>query len=368
MRRDGLHPLVADAFRGTPARVHASRPSTSTRPRRSPAGVVLHRRRRSCRPRRRRPRSPDRRDRRTRRSTTGLHVSSGSGLGEVATARRGSVRRRHLGAEEHDRGDEARPPATARPTRTTSRSDVGTSSAAAARSVATATTGMAADEPRTPAASARSRCTCRTGRRATSRALGRSVRRSRRELRASLARHGRWVLELRVDRRDLGVARERHLTGEAAVQHAAQGVDVGAAVDVVVPDLLRRHVVDGADELPGACQAGAGLHPLRDAEVGQERVIDRRDAGRREQDVPGFHVAMDQPGVVCGVQRRRRLPTISATARPGSSRVSLSQQALEVGALDVPHRDVQDAVGLARVVDRDDVGMVEARRRCGTRG
>ncbi len=37
-----------------------------------------------------------------------------------------------------------------------------------------------------------------------------------------------------------------------------------------------------------------------------------------------------------------------------------AQQPLEIGALHVPHRDVQDAVGLARVVDRDDVRVVEA--------
>ena len=39
-----------------------------------------------------------------------------------------------------------------------------------------------------------------------------------------------------------------------------------------------------------------------------------------------------------------------------------SQHRLEVGAVDVAHGDEQPAIGLARVVDGDDVRVVEARR------
>ena len=179
------------------------------------------------------------------------------------------------------------------------------------------------------------------------------------ELGEALARHGRRVLEMRVDRRDLGIARERHLAGQAPVQHAPQGVDVGAAVHVLAADLLGGHVVDGPDELSGARDAGAGLQPLRHAEVGEERAVRRRARIRREQDVPRLHVAMDQPGGMGGIECRGRL----RDQRDGAARFQprlCSQEPFEIGALDVPHRDVQDAVGLARVVDRDDVRMVEA--------
>ena len=93
------------------------------------------------------------------------------------------------------------------------------------------------------------------------------------ELGQALAGHGRRVLEMGIDGRDLGVARERNLTGEASVEHAPQRVDVGAAVQFLATDLLRGYVVDGPDELSGACDAGAGLQPLRHAEVGKERTV-----------------------------------------------------------------------------------------------
>ena len=175
----------------------------------------------------------------------------------------------------------------------------------------------------------------------------------------AFARHGRRVLEMRVDGRDLGIARERNLAGQTPVQHAPQRVDVGAAVHVIAPDLLGGHVVDGPDELSGSGDAGAGLQPLRHAEVGQERAVRRRARIRREQDVARLHVAMDQPGGMGGIERRGRLRDQGDGAVRFQSRLR-SKEPLEIGALDVPHRDVQDAVGLAGVVDRDDVRMVEA--------
>ena len=41
---------------------------------------------------------------------------------------------------------------------------------------------------------------------------------------------------------------------------------------------------------------------------------------------------------------------------------SLDEQRLQVAAVDVGHRDVEEPVLLAGVVDRDDAGMVERRR------
>ena len=46
----------------------------------------------------------------------------------------------------------------------------------------------------------------------------------------------------------------------------------------------------------------------------------------------------------------------------GVERAVLLEQVLRVGPVDVPHRDPEDAVFLARLVDRDDVRVVE--RRC----
>ena len=71
---------------------------------------------------------------------------------------------------------------------------------------------------------------------------------------------------------ELLVARERRRAGEALEEHAAERVDVGAAVDGAALDLLRRHVVDGADEALRARQALDGRRVLREAEVAEVRL------------------------------------------------------------------------------------------------
>jgi hypothetical protein len=45
---------------------------------------------------------------------------------------------------------------------------------------------------------------------------------------------------------------------------------------------------------------------------------------------------------------------------PGFESAVLVQDATQVAPLDVSHRDVEEAIELSRVVDGDDVGVVEA--------
>ena len=77
-----------------------------------------------------------------------------------------------------------------------------------------------------------------------------------------------------------------------------------------------------------------------------------------DQDVRRFHVPVDEPLAVRRLEgggdlgdERRDLVLLQWPA--------LSEPRLQVGAVDVPHRDVEDAVLLARLVDRDDVRMLE---------
>ena len=80
-----------------------------------------------------------------------------------------------------------------------------------------------------------------------------------------------------------------------------------------------------------------------------------------EQHVRGLDVAVDEPVRVGRVERVRDLrgDGDGPLRRQGAL---APQQRLEVGPVDVAHRDEQAAVGLARLVDRDDVRVVEARR------
>ena len=173
-----------------------------------------------------------------------------------------------------------------------------------------------------------------------------------------VARTRRRILQVRVDRHQLGVARERHLARQAPVQDAAQRVDVGASVHVVIaPDLLRSDVVDAARERARARHPGTRRDVLRDTEVREERPAvvhpsafeqDRRrhDAAVHET----FRVSRVEGGGALHDDRERDL----------GGEVALDlEQPLEVGALHVSHGEVEDPVGFSGVVHRDDVRMIE---------
>ena len=80
-----------------------------------------------------------------------------------------------------------------------------------------------------------------------------------------------------------------------------------------------------------------------------------------EEDVRRLHVAVDEPERMRGVEGVRDLPR----DRDRASRLEgalATQQRLQVGSVDVPHRDEEASFRLARLVHRDDVRMVEAGR------
>ena len=78
-----------------------------------------------------------------------------------------------------------------------------------------------------------------------------------------------------------------------------------------------------------------------------------------EEDVRGLHVPVQQTAGVRGVERAADLPHHRERPRHRERAFAL-EELLEV-ALDVAHGDVEDAVLVARVVDRDDVRVVERR-------
>ena len=164
---------------------------------------------------------------------------------------------------------------------------------------------------------------------------------------------GRLLLQMGPEDGEVRVAPERRLAGQALVEHAAQRVEVGAEVDRLASDLLGGGVVDRAQELAGARQPRARAHLLGEPEVAQVRVLTLGQQHVARLDVPVYEAAP-----VGGVERPRHLPeNVERTGRP--QRVLALQQRPKVRALHVAHGDVEHAVGLAGVVDRDHVGMVE---------
>ena len=94
-------------------------------------------------------------------------------------------------------------------------------------------------------------------------------------VRVGEALDGRWrIVQLAVDRGDVGIGVEGHASRETLEQHAAERIDIGPPVDRLTGDLLRGHVVDGADELPRAGQPGTGRGALGDTEVRKVRALE----------------------------------------------------------------------------------------------
>ena len=173
-----------------------------------------------------------------------------------------------------------------------------------------------------------------------------------REARAGVGRRRRRLEAMRPQRRDLGVARERDAAGERLEQHAAERIDVGGGRRGRAVQQLGRDVVDGADPAAGRRAGVARGQVLAGAEVRQPRVI------AVEQDVRGLDVAMDDAALMSGVQCRRHL--LEQLDRDPRLEACRAPQALsQIAARDPAHAQVEVAVDLSRLVDRDHIRVLE---------
>ena len=116
--------------------------------------------------------------------------------------------------------------------------------------------------------------------------------------------------------------------------------------------------MDGAQRRPRQRQLGLGERP-GDPEVGHADA-----AVARDEDVPGLHVAVDDPLVVGGLQRLRDLGG-DARGLPRRERPVPPEERGQVLARDQLHDDERTLAGLARVEDLHDRG---GRERCSGRG
>ena len=181
------------------------------------------------------------------------------------------------------------------------------------------------------------------------------MRHLRPQLRRRL-RHLREVLHRDLERR---VARERDLPGEHLVEHDADRVEVGGLVDRRAARLLGREVLRGADDradLGHLARAGA-----RDPEVGH-----LQPALGADEHVVWLDVAVDDPVLVRGRECGEDLAGV-VDRDLDRRRPAPDDQLLERAPVEELHRDVVGALGLAAVVDRDDVRMAQSRRRSSPR-
>ena len=148
-------------------------------------------------------------------------------------------------------------------------------------------------------------------------------------------------------------------------QHGARREDVGARVDRVAEDLLRRHVARSAHDQAGPREVALqreGSARVARKRSSQAEVQELRPAGRQE-DVRGLHVAVDHSLRVQRVERREHLP--SQTHGLGQGQGPALQPLGERLAVEQLHRDEEPSRVLADLEDLAGMGVADAGRGAG---
>src|SRR5262249_49053110 len=152
---------------------------------------------------------------------------------------------------------------------------------------------------------------------------------------------------------DVGLLLERPRPGKTFVEDSRQRIDVDRRSHLLAFQLLRRSVVDGPHQETRICLVSRSC-ALCDTEIGEEDC--RRNLV--DENVGRLHVTMDEVARVRCVERRRRLSYDRQRGLRGQP-ARLRDERPQVLAIDIAHRDVERAVDLVGVVDRNDVRMLD---------
>ena len=130
---------------------------------------------------------------------------------------------------------------------------------------------------------------------------------------------GRLLVQRRRQHLDDRRAQERGAPRDRLVQDRRGREEVGARVDLVAQDLLRRHVPRRAHDEPGPRELACPSRATASSSFGQgpgQAEVEELHAVRREEDVRGLQVAVDDAGRVQGAGGRRASPARGASASP----------------------------------------------------
>ncbi len=174
------------------------------------------------------------------------------------------------------------------------------------------------------------------------------------DLRADAAHGQRGLVQVPVEHAERGGTGERDVAAEQFVQQDAERVQVGVRADGAAHGLLGCHVGGRADGGAGVGEAGGvGVHDGGDAEVedGDRAVLPDHHVARFEVAVDDRHrVHGAEDGAQLGADRDGPLPRVGLV---------LGEVVGEVGAVDVLHDEEEVLVLAARVVHRDQAGVVD---------
>ena len=160
---------------------------------------------------------------------------------------------------------------------------------------------------------------------------------------------------------DDGAARERGLARQHLEEDRADREQVGGGAEDLALPLLGRHVAWGPHERPRLRQRDLGSELLRHRP--REPEIQQLHAVRREKDVRGLQVAVDDAPRVQGLQRRQHPQR--DPERLSDRNALAGETLLECLALQQLHDEVELAALFSELVDVADVRMVDA---CGGPG
>ena len=163
----------------------------------------------------------------------------------------------------------------------------------------------------------------------------------------------RRLLEVGEENGCLRTAVEGGPTRQALVEEAGERVLVGASVDLLPLDLLGSDV-RGRPQRETRVEARRLIREAAgEPEVGQVDVT-----ATVEQDVRGLDIAVHEALCMRGVERVRDLRA-DRDSQPRIQLLLVREQLLQIAAVREAHDQVELSIHLARVVDRDDVRMLE---------
>ena len=186
-------------------------------------------------------------------------------------------------------------------------------------------------------------------------------------------------IDLHLSRRRRELA-QRQFAGEHFVKHNTERIDIRAMVHGLrVLHLLRRHVMRCADDLAFLSDWGSSLalrppatHRMGEGRgegrasthnSGNAKVSDLHPALFVEQDVLRLDVAVDDAFIVRELERLANLrDDLQRLARRQFARLL---QLSQVKSIDKLHDEEGQSVGLAELMDGDDVRMAQSRQRAG---
>ena len=172
-----------------------------------------------------------------------------------------------------------------------------------------------------------------------------------------LRRRGRFFLHMLVSHGKGGFAFEWGAAGEYLVHDAAQRIDIGTRIGVLAARLLRGKVLGGTDN-------GRSLGHRRGRIIqctGDAKVHHLHLAGIGEHDIRRLDIAVNDSRLMgCLQGLRDRLEDLRRLL--GRQRAIFANNIAQRGPVDLLHHDIRDGhavhLGLAGVIDRDDIGMV----------